>query len=73
MAARALFVLDSQGVVNWSYLSPSGINPGADGILAALDVMANSPATASSGPIANQGSGSQTGQTTTKKERVRTS
>ncbi|GIH02835.1 thioredoxin peroxidase [Rhizocola hellebori] len=39
LAARALFVLDHQGVVAWSYLSPSGVNPGADGILAALDAM----------------------------------
>lgn len=34
---RALFVIDEQGVIQWSYLSPTGINPGADGILAALD------------------------------------
>ena len=39
MAARALFVLDKQGVVNWSYVSPAGVNPGADGILAALEAM----------------------------------
>jgi peroxiredoxin len=34
---RALFVLDKQGVIRWSYVSPVGINPGADGILAALE------------------------------------
>lgn len=34
---RALFVLDAQGVVRWSHVSPLGINPGADGILEALD------------------------------------
>jgi peroxiredoxin len=34
---RALFVIDAQGVVRWSYLSPVGVNPGADGILTALD------------------------------------
>lgn len=34
---RALFVLDAEGVVRWSYVSPLGINPGADGILTALD------------------------------------
>jgi peroxiredoxin len=33
---RALFVLDRQGGIAWSYLSPAGINPGADGILDAL-------------------------------------
>ena len=34
---RALFVIDGQGTIRWSYLSPVGINPGADGILAALE------------------------------------
>ena len=34
---RALFVIDAQGIVRWSYLSPVGVNPGADGIFAALD------------------------------------
>lgn len=39
-AERALFVIDAQGVVRWSYLSPVGVNPGADGILSALDALA---------------------------------
>lgn len=34
---RALFVIDPAGVIRWSYLSPIGENPGADGILAALE------------------------------------
>jgi len=34
---RALFVIDGAGVVRWSYVSPSGVNPGADGILRALE------------------------------------
>ena len=34
---RALFVLDREGRVHWSYLSQIDINPGADGILDALD------------------------------------
>jgi peroxiredoxin len=34
---RALFVLDEKGIIRWSYLSPVGINPGADGILDALE------------------------------------
>lgn len=34
---RALFVLDGDGVIRWSYLSPMGVNPGADGILEALE------------------------------------
>jgi peroxiredoxin len=36
---RALFVIDAQGVVRWSYLSPIGVNPGADGIFEALDAL----------------------------------
>ncbi|MEN3340340.1 MAG: hypothetical protein V7647_4016 [Acidobacteriota bacterium] len=36
---RALVVIDAAGVVRWSYLSPVGINPGADGIFAALDAL----------------------------------
>jgi peroxiredoxin len=34
---RALFVIDKNGVIAWSYLSPMGLNPGADGILDALE------------------------------------
>ena len=37
---RALFVLDPDGVVSWNYVSPSDVNPGADGILRALDDLA---------------------------------
>jgi len=33
---RALFVLDRQGTIAWSYCSPIAVNPGADGILDAL-------------------------------------
>jgi peroxiredoxin len=36
---RALFVLDPEGKIFWSYLSPVGVNPGADGILSALEQM----------------------------------
>ena len=36
---RALFVIDEEGIIQWSYLSPDGINPGADGILDALEEM----------------------------------
>jgi peroxiredoxin len=35
-AERALFVIDSEGLIRWSYVSPIGINPGADGIFKAL-------------------------------------
>ena len=34
---RALYVIDEAGIIRWSYLSPVGINPGADGILEALE------------------------------------
>jgi peroxiredoxin len=36
---RALFVLDKDGVIVWSYCSPIAVNPGADGILDALEEM----------------------------------
>lgn len=34
---RALFVIDKNGVIAWSYCSPVAVNPGADGILEALE------------------------------------
>ena len=34
---RALFVIDKDGLIRWSYLSPVAVNPGADGILDALE------------------------------------
>jgi len=34
---RALFVIDGAGIVRWSYVSPVAVNPGADGILRALE------------------------------------
>ena len=36
---RALFVLDPEGRVHWSYVSPVSVNPGVDGILNALEEM----------------------------------
>ena len=36
---RALFVIDQNGTISWSYVSPLGVNPGADGILAALEAL----------------------------------
>ena len=38
---RALFVIDGDGIIRWSYVSPIGVNPGADGILRALDAVAS--------------------------------
>jgi peroxiredoxin len=48
---RALFVIDGEGVIRWSHLSPMGVNPGADGILEALEALladqaSSAPATA---------------------------
>lgn len=34
---RALFVIDKNGIIHWIYISPVGINPGAAGILKALE------------------------------------
>ena len=43
VSERALFVLDKDGVICWSYCSPIGVNPGADGILNALESLQRSP------------------------------
>jgi peroxiredoxin len=47
---RALFVLDRDGIIRWSYCSPLAVNPGADGILEALESLAvkSAPARAES-------------------------
>lgn len=39
VADRALFVIDPEGVIRWSYVSPIGVNPGAEGILQALEAL----------------------------------
>ena len=39
MSERALYVIDAEGIVRWSYVSPAGVNPGADGILRALETL----------------------------------
>jgi peroxiredoxin len=46
VSERALFVIDADGKVHWSYVSPIGVNPGADGILSALEELQNKKATA---------------------------
>lgn len=35
--SRALFLIDKQGIIRWSFLSPDEVNPGANGVLDALD------------------------------------
>ncbi len=37
VSERALFVIDKNGTITWSYVSPIAVNPGADGILEALE------------------------------------
>lgn len=36
-AERALYVIDKDGKIAWGYISPVGVNPGADGVLRALE------------------------------------
>lgn len=43
ISERALFVIDENGIIRWSYVSPIGVNPGADGILNALEEMKQNP------------------------------
>ncbi len=40
---RALFVIDADGLIRWSYVSPVGVNPGAEGILSALEELQKQP------------------------------
>jgi alkyl hydroperoxide reductase subunit AhpC len=39
---RALYIIDENGIIRWNYLSPVGMNPGADGILDALEELDSS-------------------------------
>ena len=39
VSERALFVIDKDGKIAWSHLSPIAVNPGADGILDALEAL----------------------------------
>ena len=41
---RALFVIDGDGIIRWSYVSPVAVNPGADGILEELEKLATAQA-----------------------------
>ena len=38
-----MFVIDADGIIRWSYLSDVGQNPGADGVLAALEELTRLP------------------------------
>jgi peroxiredoxin len=46
---RALFLIDRDGVIRWRHLSPVDVNPGADGILSALEQLSSQPAHAGAG------------------------
>lgn len=69
-SARALFVIDAEGIIRWSHLSPRDVNPGADGILRALEALpkpgsargAEGAPNDSSAPSATAGSLSTTGE-----------
>lgn len=52
---RALFVIDRDGVIRWSYLSPVDMNPGADGIINALESLADKPASTKSEAFKTEG------------------
>ena len=41
---RALILVDRRGEIFWSYVSPIGVNPGANGVLRALQEMTASAA-----------------------------
>lgn len=43
ISERALFVIDGDGIVRWSSVSPIDVNPGADGILRALEALDMAP------------------------------
>lgn len=51
---RAIFLIDGDGVIRWSYCSPVGVSPGADGVLTALESLTGSGA--SSGASSGAGS-----------------
>lgn len=42
IAERALFLLDKDGIIRYSYVSPIGVNPGANGVLKALESISQS-------------------------------
>ena len=45
VSERALFVIDADSVIRWSFLSPVDVNPGADGILDALEALSKGKTT----------------------------
>ncbi len=51
---RALFVIDGDGVIFWTHISPIEQNPGADGVLDALERLTGKQLDASSFPSPQQ-------------------
>ena len=37
LCKRSIYLIDEEGIIQWNYLSPVGVNPGVDGVLDALD------------------------------------
>ena len=56
---RALFVLDGDGIIRWSFLSPIEVNPGADGILNALESLAGKSASVETKSVRTEGEGAR--------------
>jgi peroxiredoxin len=53
---RALFVIDREGIVRWSATFPDALNPGADGVLSALEALRPAAGSgAESAPIGRDG------------------
>ena len=40
---RALYVIDKNGMIAWGHISPVGVNPGANGVLEALERLERQP------------------------------
>ena len=61
---RALFVIDAHGTIHWSYVSPIGSNPGADGILEALETLRSNGTASANGHASPNGHASANGHAT---------
>jgi peroxiredoxin len=51
---RALFVVDADGIIQWSFCSPIAVNPGADGILRALESLPRKAAPANAESVRDE-------------------
>jgi peroxiredoxin len=55
VSERALFLIDRQGMVAWTHVSPIGVNPGVDGILHALEGLGGPTGSPAAGQAAQTG------------------